>query len=243
MQPSDSQRSQLNANLPPANAVGAPGERATIGRSLVIKGEVNGAESLYIDGRIEGTLDFAGHAVTIGANGTVTASISARAVVIRGKVQGNIHCTDRVEICSQGSLTGDVVTQRISVEEGAILKGSVEVCALEQKAGRHEQARAEQSVAVAEKAAATEQSIAVEQPKAAAAAVGSHASFHSVHQTVSPDVAERARTLIRTGYKPKDAVELVLQEIALEYRNDPRIMEKARGDAENFLLKISKGLI
>ncbi len=71
--------------------------------------------------------------VTIGRNGSVAANISAREVVILGKVQGNIQCTDRLDIRSEGSLTGDVITQRISVEDGAILKGSVQVRAVEQK--------------------------------------------------------------------------------------------------------------
>ena len=105
-QPSDSQKSQFSSN--PVKTVSVPVEQATIGRSLVIKGEVSGTESLYIDGRIEGAVNFAGHRVTIGGNGSVAANISAREVVIIGVVQGNIQCTDRLDIRSQGSLTGDV---------------------------------------------------------------------------------------------------------------------------------------
>ena len=62
-------------------------------------------------------------------------------------------------------------------------------------------------------------------------------------KNTGPTLEERARMLIRTGYRPKVAVELVLEEIALEHRNDARIMEKARREAEDFLLKIRKGLI
>jgi cytoskeletal protein CcmA (bactofilin family) len=102
-------------------------EQATIGRSVVIKGEVSGAESLYVDGRIEGTVNFADNRVTIGRNGVVVANISAKEVVIMGTVTGNIHCSDRLDIRSEGSLTGDVVTPRISVEDGAVLKGAIEV--------------------------------------------------------------------------------------------------------------------
>ncbi len=111
-------------------------EQAKIGGSVVIKGEVSGSESLYIDGRIEGTVNFADNRVTIARNGSVAANISACEVVILGKVQGNIQCSDRLEIRSEGSLTGDVVTQRISVEDGAILKGSVQVRAVEHKNDR-----------------------------------------------------------------------------------------------------------
>ena len=111
----------------------SPIEQATIGRTVVIKGEVTGSESLYIDGKIEGTLSFKDHRVTVGRNGVVAANISAREVVIMGKVTGNIECSDRVDIRSEGSLTGDVVSQRISVEDGALLRGSVQLTPSEQK--------------------------------------------------------------------------------------------------------------
>ena len=135
LQPSDSQKSQFPSNLPRKTA-SASGEQATIGGSVVIKGEVSGSESLYIDGRIEGTINFADNRVTVARNGSVAANISAGEVVILGKVQGNIQCSDRLEIRSEGSLTGDVVTQRISVEDGAALKGSVQVRAVEHKNDR-----------------------------------------------------------------------------------------------------------
>lgn len=116
-------------------------EQATIGRSLVIKGEVSGAESLYVDGRIEGTITVSDHRVTIGRNGNVTANINAREVVIMGKVKGNIQCSDRLDIRGEGSLTGDVITQRISVEDGAVLKGSVQVRAAEKAHPGQQQAK------------------------------------------------------------------------------------------------------
>ena len=117
----------------PVKTVTSPIEQATIGRTLVIKGEVSGSESLYIDGRIEGTLSFKDHRVTVGRNGVVQANIAAREVVIMGKVTGNVECSDRVDIRSEGSLTGDVVSQRISVEDGAMLRGSVQLTPSEHK--------------------------------------------------------------------------------------------------------------
>lgn len=123
-----------NANTyTPVKASSAPMEQATIGRSLVIKGDISGAESLFVDGRIEGTVNIPEHRVTVGRNGVVTADVNAREVVIMGKVHGNVICSDRLDIRSEGAVTGDVVTQRISVEDGAILKGSVQVQASEQK--------------------------------------------------------------------------------------------------------------
>src|ERR1700730_5778804 len=167
-QPSDSQKSQFSStpNATPVKTVSVPVEQATISRSLVIKGGVSGTESLYIDGRIEGAVNFAGHRVTIGSNGSVAANISAREVVIIGEVQGNIQCTDRLDIRSKGSLTGDVVTQRISVEDGAPLKGGLQVRAVEQKTDKSKQAKAKRPRAEPQNPATTEQ------PKAAAAVAG-----------------------------------------------------------------------
>ena len=130
LNPSKEQKPQFFSNpqtLGTTNGITPPVEQATIGRSMVIKGEVTAGESLYIDGTIDGTITVSEHRVTIGRNGTVHADINAREVVIMGKVQGNVQCTDRLDIRGEGSLTGDVVTQRISVEDGAWVKGSVEV--------------------------------------------------------------------------------------------------------------------
>ncbi len=135
---SNSQKSS-NSNstaFAPLKTVGSPVEQATIGRSLVIKGEISGSESLYIDGKIEGSINFEESRITIGRNGSVTANINAREVVIMGTVKGNIQCSDRLDIRSEGSLTGDVITQRISVEDGAMLKGSVQIRSSEQKQGK-----------------------------------------------------------------------------------------------------------
>ena len=108
-------------------APAATGEQATIGKSLMIKGEVTGSESLYIDGRIEGTINLPGNRVTVGRNGQVAANISAREVVVLGKVRGNCQASDRIDIRSEGSLTGDVIAARISIEDGAFFKGGIDI--------------------------------------------------------------------------------------------------------------------
>src|SRR5262252_8724249 len=102
-------------------------DQATIGKSLVIKGEVTGSESLYIDGRVEGSINLAGNRVTVGRNGVVSANINAREIVVLGKVRGNLTASDRVDIRSDGSLTGDVVAARISIEDGAFFKGGIDI--------------------------------------------------------------------------------------------------------------------
>ena len=98
----------------------------------MIKGEVTGSESLYIDGRVEGSINLSGNRVTIGRNGVVAANISAREIVVLGKVRGNLTASDRVDIRSDGSLTGDVVAARISIEDGAFFKGGIDI----RKAGK-----------------------------------------------------------------------------------------------------------
>jgi len=109
-------------------------EQATLGKSLIIKGEVTGSESLYIDGRVEGSINLPGNRVTVGRNGVVSANISAREIVVLGKVRGNMTASDRVDIRGEGSLTGDVVSQRISIEDGAYFKGGIDIRKPGQKA-------------------------------------------------------------------------------------------------------------
>ncbi len=111
----------------PATPTTTSADQATIGKSLVIKGEVTGSESLYIDGRVEGSISLAGNRVTIGRNGVVAANINAREIVVLGKVRGNLTASDRVDIRSDGSLTGDVVAARISIEDGAYFKGGIDI--------------------------------------------------------------------------------------------------------------------
>ena len=138
----------------PVKTTTAPIEQATIGRTLVIKGEISGSEALYIDGRIEGKITLTDNRVTIGRNGTVQADIAAREVVVMGKVTGNIDCSDRVDIRSEGVVNGNVSTVRISVEDGAVLKGGIQV-----KSGEHKpqsQAQHQQKAAEAPKPSASE---------------------------------------------------------------------------------------
>ncbi len=111
----------------PRPVVTTTSDQATIGKSLVIKGEVTGSESLYIDGRVEGSINLSGNRVTVGRNGVVAANINAREIVVLGKVRGNLTASDRVDIRSDGSLTGDVVAARISIEDGAFFKGGIDI--------------------------------------------------------------------------------------------------------------------
>jgi cytoskeletal protein CcmA (bactofilin family) len=102
-------------------------ELAHIGKSVVIKGELSGSEDLYLDGQVEGSIDLRNHSLTVGPNGKVKANVSAKGVVIQGKLDGSVTASDRVELRKSAVVTGDVTTQRISIEEGAFLKGKVDI--------------------------------------------------------------------------------------------------------------------
>jgi cytoskeletal protein CcmA (bactofilin family) len=111
------------------------GDQATIGKGLFIKGEITGSESLYIDGKVEGSISLPGNRVTVGRNGQVAASITAREIVVLGKVRGNVSASDRVDIRAEGALTGDVAAARISIEDGAFFKGGIDIRKPEGKPG------------------------------------------------------------------------------------------------------------
>ena len=105
----------------------ARGEMTFIGKSDVIKGELSCSEDLYIDGQVEGTIDPKGNRLTIGPNGRVKANVTACAVVVQGKLEGSIQASDRVDLKQSAVVTGDIATQRISIDEGAYFKGGVNI--------------------------------------------------------------------------------------------------------------------
>jgi len=114
-----------------ARVLPTAGDQATIGKGMVIKGEITGTESLFIDGKVEGSINLPGNRVTVGQHGQVAASmavcITAREIVVMGKIHGNVSATDRVEIRAEGALTGDVSAARISIEDGAFFKGGIDI--------------------------------------------------------------------------------------------------------------------
>src|SRR5947209_14257813 len=100
---------------------------AQIGKSVFIKGELSGSEDLYLDGQVEGSIALKNFSLTVGPNGQIKASVEAKGIVVQGKLEGNVQATDRVELRKSAVVTGDISTQRISIEEGAYLKGKVDI--------------------------------------------------------------------------------------------------------------------
>jgi cytoskeletal protein CcmA (bactofilin family) len=103
------------------------GEFAHIGKSVVIKGELSGSEDLYIDGQVEGSIELAGNNLIIGPNGQVRANVNAKGVVVKGKLDGNISASDRAELHKSAVIVGDIIAQRVAIEDGAYFKGRVEI--------------------------------------------------------------------------------------------------------------------
>ncbi len=100
---------------------------AHIGRSVMVKGELSGSEDLFIDGQVEGTIELRGNGLTIGPHGQVKANVNAKDVTVQGKLEGNIQASQRAELKKTAVAVGDIVTQRVAIEEGAYFKGKVEI--------------------------------------------------------------------------------------------------------------------
>jgi cytoskeletal protein CcmA (bactofilin family) len=98
-----------------------------IGKSVVIKGELNGSEDLTIEGQVEGTIQLRDHILTIGANGKIKAQIFAKAVIVLGTVNGNVTATEKIDIRDNGSVDGDIISPRVAIAEGAHFRGSVDM--------------------------------------------------------------------------------------------------------------------
>ena len=98
---------------------------ANIGKSISIKGDLTGNEDLEIEGKVEGKVELPNNQLTIGANGSVQAEVKAKAVVVVGRISGNVYGTERVEIQATGVVDGDVTTPKLVVAEGARLNGSI----------------------------------------------------------------------------------------------------------------------
>ena len=98
-----------------------------IGKSVVIKGELNGSEDLTIEGNVEGKIELRDHVLTIGPNGRIRAAVFAKAVIVVGEVVGNVTATEKVDIRDNGSVDGDIISPRVAIAEGAHFRGSVDM--------------------------------------------------------------------------------------------------------------------
>jgi cytoskeletal protein CcmA (bactofilin family) len=123
------------ASTPPASTPAAPQpdnrrierDMVNIGKSVVIKGELNGSEDLTIEGQVEGKIELKDHVLTIGPNGKIKAQVFAKAVIVLGEVNGNVTASEKVDIRDGGSVDGDIIAPRVAIAEGAHFRGSVDM--------------------------------------------------------------------------------------------------------------------
>ncbi len=158
----------------PSTSMGTPSPRpeasqfqerdnVNIGKSVVIKGELNGSEDLTIEGQVEGTIQLRDHVLTIGPNGKIKAQVFAKSVIVLGEVTGNVTASEKVDIRDKGSVDGDIISPRVAIAEGAHFRGSVDM-------QRKATAAAQQPQAA--KPAPVQTSAPQSQPQPAAAAAG-----------------------------------------------------------------------
>ena len=102
-------------------------ELASIGKSIVINGELSGSEDLTIEGRVDGKIELRDHVLTVGPNGRIKAQVSAKAVVVLGQVTGNLTATEKVDIKENGSVEGDIVAPRVAIADGSHFRGSIDM--------------------------------------------------------------------------------------------------------------------
>ena len=106
---------------------GMSGTPGTIGKSVVIKGELSASEDLTIEGQVEGKVELKNNTLTIGANGKIKASVFAKAVIVQGEVTGNIHASEKIDIRDAGSVDGDLASPRVAIADGAHFRGSIDM--------------------------------------------------------------------------------------------------------------------
>ena len=125
--PSGGQSIGTSGSMQPEGGQQIGGDVVNIGKSVVIKGELNGSEDLTIEGRVEGKIELKEHVLTIGSNGKIQAEVFTKVLIVLGEVNGNITASEKVDIRDGGAVEGDLVSPRIAIAEGAHFRGSVDM--------------------------------------------------------------------------------------------------------------------
>ena len=115
------------AGSAPADEAGSANANVVIGKSIVVKGELGGNEDLTVEGQVEGKIALKQHVLTVGVHGRIRAQVFAKEVVVLGEVVGNIEATEKVAICSEGTVEGDIKAPRVAIDEGAKFRGGIDM--------------------------------------------------------------------------------------------------------------------
>lgn len=122
----ETQRPEMSRPEPSRGPMGSR-EAAVIGPSIHIDGDVRGEEDLLIEGEVNGTVQLKNNSLTIGPNGKVRADVSANSVYVDGYMEGDLFGSERVHIRKSAQVHGNVTSPRVSLEDGAKFKGSIEM--------------------------------------------------------------------------------------------------------------------
>ena len=104
-----------------------PGGLTIIGPLVMIKGQVFSREDVYLNGQMEGTVEVPECRLTIGPEGRLQANVRAREIVVHGTIHGTVEAGETIDIRQDAKLVGDIKSGRIIIEDGAYLKGSVDM--------------------------------------------------------------------------------------------------------------------
>ena len=147
-------------------AAGRGGDAAVIGRSIRINGDLRGGEDLRIEGDVSGTVELKNSALTIGKEGRVKADVYARSIAVDGEIKGDLYAAERVSVHANARVQGNIIAPKVSIEEGAHFKGSIEMdpAAVEKALGKTVANGADQPVAENKSGSAADAKAATKKP-------------------------------------------------------------------------------
>ena len=151
-QPAGAPSQAATGDAAPAPSRGLERTAVNIGKSVVIKGELNGSEDLTIEGQVEGKIELRQNVLTIGPNAKIKAQVFAKSVIILGEITGNVAATDKVDIRDNGSVDGDIAAPRVAIAEGAHFRGSIDMQRTGEKQGAKTEAKPAAAAAPAQQA-------------------------------------------------------------------------------------------
>jgi cytoskeletal protein CcmA (bactofilin family) len=105
----------------------ATSERSLIGKNITITGDISATEDLVVEGRVTGKIELNESRLTVGEEGYTQSQIRAREVIIAGRVDGQIHASERVELRHTAQVAGDIVAPRLIIHQDAVVKGTVDL--------------------------------------------------------------------------------------------------------------------